>query len=143
MGFKCEPGWELFELSCYMIPEDHKNWELAENDCVQKGGHLASIHSKEENDFLLGLIGSGPIASPVSIIGGKVMTNLTLFWTDDVSGITFDYAGPGLRGQILDGYGTEDCIGLMHGGELADGTWIFDRCVNPHKYICKKALKGS
>ena len=28
------------------------NWSQAEQNCVCKGGHLASIHSEEENDFI-------------------------------------------------------------------------------------------
>ena len=139
LGSKCEPGWEMFEQSCYQIPDDHKDWASAENDCVQKGGHLASIHSKEENDFLLRLVGSGPISSPVSIIGGKVKIDQSFFWTD---GTEFDYSNWQL-GQPQRPYGTQNCIGLLPGGEVADGTWILDGCVNSHKYICKKAFEGN
>ena len=28
------------------------NWSQAEQYCVYKGGHLASIHNGEENDFI-------------------------------------------------------------------------------------------
>ena len=32
-------------------------WQFSENECVAKGGHLVSIHSSDENDFLVGQIG--------------------------------------------------------------------------------------
>jgi hypothetical protein len=31
------------------------HWIEAENDCTTAGGHLASIHSQAENDFIHGL----------------------------------------------------------------------------------------
>ena len=139
VGSKCEPGWELFQMSCYKIPEDLKNWESAENYCVQEGGHLASIHSKEENDFLFRLEALSPISSPVSIIGGKVKPDQTFFWSD---GTEFDYSN-WQPGQPQGPYGTQVCIVLLPGREVADGTWIVDRCDNPFKYICKKPFEGN
>ena len=32
-------------------------WQFSENECVAKGGHLVSIHSLDENDFLVGRMG--------------------------------------------------------------------------------------
>ena len=36
----------------YSISNTKKTWQEAEKDCVSNGGHLASIHSKEENEFI-------------------------------------------------------------------------------------------
>ena len=36
----------------YFFGIEEKEWEAAENDCVTRGGHLTSIFSREENDFL-------------------------------------------------------------------------------------------
>ena len=33
-------------------------WADAEADCVARGGHLASIHSEDENDILFELAGA-------------------------------------------------------------------------------------
>ena len=49
---RCEGQFLYFGRSKYFIPGSKKTWEDAEDDCVSNGGHLASIHSKEENDFL-------------------------------------------------------------------------------------------
>lgn len=43
---------------CYMfITEPAYGWQFAENDCATRGGNLVSVHSDDENDFLLGRIG--------------------------------------------------------------------------------------
>ncbi|PAV78331.1 hypothetical protein WR25_24763 [Diploscapter pachys] len=57
---KCDNGWKFFQTSksCYFVGHN-KNFEDAEADCVSKGGHLASIHSQEENDFLCKLVKTG------------------------------------------------------------------------------------
>jgi hypothetical protein len=33
-------------------------WAEAEKDCINKGGHLASIHSADENSFIRSLYSS-------------------------------------------------------------------------------------
>ena len=54
-AFECLPGWIEFESHCYLpktSPQDQTSWQGAENDCKIYGGHLASIHSAAENDFI-------------------------------------------------------------------------------------------
>ena len=36
----------------YYFSSQTKTWQDAENDCVARGGHLTSVHSQAENDFL-------------------------------------------------------------------------------------------
>merc|ERR1712227_853186 len=53
---RCESDeWESFKTNCYFHSSEFKGWEDAESDCRQRGGHLTSIHSDEEHDFLSGL----------------------------------------------------------------------------------------
>ena len=141
IGSDCENGWESFKMGCYKIPADFNNSTSAENDCVQKGGHLASIHSKEENEFLLRLIGpaDSPNHAPIMIVGGKVNNDQTFFWTD---GTKFDYSY-WQSGQPQHPYGTQDCIFMMPGGDASDGRWILERCDMPSRYICKKSFEGN
>ena len=134
----CEPGWESFDMSCYRIPSEgpqYRNWTSAENYCIERGAHLASIHSDEENDFLT------PYArdAPFVFTGGQRTTENSFSWTD---GKTFDYEHWEV-GQPMDGY---DCIGLMHypGNHPSNGKWGVFPCDSPHdRYICKKPLKGN
>ena len=59
---RCKKDWYLFKNMCYMKSDDansssYKSWHEAENSCMQMGGHLASVASREETDFLKQLIG--------------------------------------------------------------------------------------
>jgi hypothetical protein len=53
----CPSGWTLFNSYCYLLVPASANatWANAEQDCYSKGGHLASVHSTEENTFLINL----------------------------------------------------------------------------------------
>jgi len=60
----CPTGWEKFEGRCYLFPgTTYGSWDSAETICVGKGGHLASVHSYAEMDFIwnLSLSSTGPI----------------------------------------------------------------------------------
>ena len=49
---ECPLDWAKFERSCFQYFPTYMNWVAAEMKCIAFGGHLASVHSKEENDFL-------------------------------------------------------------------------------------------
>ena len=57
----CPDGWAELGGHCYLLIKTETpthNWQDAENDCILRGGHLASIHSKAEGDFIIELDGS-------------------------------------------------------------------------------------
>ena len=58
-GVKQSGNAGCLDSSCYRVFKSKLSWQDAENYCVREGGHLASIHSKEENDFV------AKLASPV------------------------------------------------------------------------------
>jgi len=49
---KCPAGWSKFGTNCYLFSSATPTWSAAENECIRQGGHLASIHSKAEQDFV-------------------------------------------------------------------------------------------
>ncbi len=55
----CPDGWKEFGGHCYKLFSDALWWEAAENYCQDLGGHLTSVHSQAENDFLQELKASG------------------------------------------------------------------------------------
>jgi hypothetical protein len=48
----CPSGWQEFRGHCYLLGAKVATWADAEKDCINKGGHLASIHSADENSFI-------------------------------------------------------------------------------------------
>ena len=48
----CPCAWPQFGTHCYRYFDHQTTWSDAEATCVAEGGHLASIHSKDENDFI-------------------------------------------------------------------------------------------
>ncbi|XP_063172809.1 brevican core protein [Candoia aspera] len=49
---KCQPGWDNFQGFCYKHFSTRRNWEDAETQCRNYGGHLASIMTPEEQSFV-------------------------------------------------------------------------------------------
>jgi len=53
------PGGPQFDGHCYVLMDVTKlSWQDAEHLCVYLGGHLASIHSVPEYDFVFNLVKS-------------------------------------------------------------------------------------
>lgn len=50
----CEPGWEKFQSFCYRHFTESQNWEAAEQHCRMCGGHLLSVMTPEEEDYISG-----------------------------------------------------------------------------------------
>ncbi|XP_044127920.1 brevican core protein [Bufo gargarizans] len=49
---KCLEDWDTFQGFCYKHFYDRKRWEEAETHCREYGGHLVSIVTPEEQDFV-------------------------------------------------------------------------------------------
>ncbi|KAK0067567.1 lymphocyte antigen 75 [Biomphalaria pfeifferi] len=48
-----ETGWLYYDGYCYYLSEDSKIWMEAQDVCRSKGAELISLHSEDENNFLL------------------------------------------------------------------------------------------
>ncbi|KAJ8029241.1 Brevican core protein [Holothuria leucospilota] len=49
----CPMYWTEFNGNCYLyVGTPASNWKRAEEYCVNGGSHLASVHSKEEDDYI-------------------------------------------------------------------------------------------
>ncbi|KAM8735488.1 brevican core protein isoform 3-T3 [Acanthopagrus schlegelii] len=48
----CEPGWEKFQGFCYRHFTKRQSWEAAEQHCRMCGGHLLSVMTPEEQDYI-------------------------------------------------------------------------------------------
>merc|ERR1712048_830362 len=74
----CEAGWTEFGGKCYKYFAETKTWGDAQDQCVQNGAELVSIHSAEENVFVAGL-SSGP---KLWLGGKRDCSDCDLYWTD-------------------------------------------------------------
>lgn len=45
--------WKTFQGSQYVYIKQHATQASAERDCVSMNGHLVSIHSRAENNFVV------------------------------------------------------------------------------------------
>ncbi|XP_053288176.1 brevican core protein [Pleuronectes platessa] len=49
---ECEPGWEKFQSFCYQHFTKRQSWEAAEQHCRMCGGHLISLMTPEEQEYI-------------------------------------------------------------------------------------------
>ncbi|XP_048374137.1 snaclec macrovipecetin subunit beta-like [Sphaerodactylus townsendi] len=60
----CDHGWIQYKDACYLPELQHKkSWDSAEEYCVGQEAHLASVHSSEEDNFILHLMGNAKLRS--------------------------------------------------------------------------------
>ncbi|NLT10558.1 MAG: protein kinase [Ruminococcus sp.] len=79
---------EEFDGHYYMYFDSHMNWKDAEAFCVEKGGHLVSVNSKDEQKFIEELA-SDKSEFGVWIGAYRVKDDMdTWYWTD---GTDFDF----------------------------------------------------
>ncbi|XP_054575292.1 C-type lectin domain family 4 member A isoform X3 [Eptesicus fuscus] len=50
----CPKNWKPFNLNCYFISNDTRNWTESKNNCSAMKSHLLVINTKEEQDFIIG-----------------------------------------------------------------------------------------
>ncbi|KAM9339745.1 uncharacterized protein ABDE67_015460 [Symphorus nematophorus] len=55
----CPDDWHLFNDSCYFISRTTRDWPESQSYCQSQGGHLAIIHTAEEQTFLWNLLSRG------------------------------------------------------------------------------------
>ena len=129
----CPSSWETFTIGssskCFKYFTTPRSPAAAEESCQALGGHLASIHSLEEHNFVTGMA-----SSDIFWIGGvDVNNNGTWEWTD---GSSFDYsnwrAGQPNGGEYYIAIG--DAQG---GGDWRD--WIEGA---NEDYVCQLGLGG-
>ena len=133
----CPADWAVLGSNCYKAFDSKGNWQDAENHCQGQGGHLASIHSKEENDFVAGL--AKPSDEEPWLGGTNEKSQGSWVWSD---GSPFSYTAWG-PGQPDNAGGREHCLETNWWGA---GQWNTFDCSSTvssthhaQKFICKIA----
>ncbi|XP_069120617.1 macrophage mannose receptor 1-like isoform X2 [Argopecten irradians] len=133
-----DPGWSLYNGSCYMSSPSSGDsalvdWYDAGQYCMGQGATLASIHTLDENNYVLSLISKASLTSVW--IGYNELGATTYTWSDG-SLVDFDFWG---NGEPNNAFGAEMCVSVSVYG----GTWNDDNCGQEKGFICKKSLSGS
>eukprot|EP00057_Strongylocentrotus_purpuratus_P001368 XP_001198502.2 PREDICTED: echinoidin [Strongylocentrotus purpuratus] len=153
----CPKLWTGFRNHCYRFFSHELNWLAAENFCRNftvpslgewgevtrtRSGHLVSIHSQPEQDFVTALYESsrkkGDEYAGHWFGLHDTSTDGTFEWTDGTT-VDFTHWKPGQPDNHPNTVGNENC-GVMrsrYGNEWQDG-----QCVQPsysliHYFICK------
>ncbi|XP_011471889.1 neurocan core protein [Oryzias latipes] len=123
----CEHSWRKFHGHCYRYFSRRHTWEDAEKDCREHSGHLASIHSEAEQNFIRGL------SHDNTWIGLNDRTVEDDFqWTDKM-----DLQHENWRENQPDNFfaGGEDCVVMI---AHENGKWNDVPCNYNLPYVCKK-----
>uniref|UniRef100_A0A914NYH4 C-type lectin domain-containing protein n=1 Tax=Panagrolaimus davidi TaxID=227884 RepID=A0A914NYH4_9BILA len=125
----CPQGWSFYNFTGFCYSVFHNQNEIgAEQVCKREGGHLASIHSQKENDF----IGNLPFQAGHIWIGlYTIDQNANWLWTDET---LFDYSN--WKSGEPNSPGIENCVEM-------DGSYpyTFNNVVCGKVYtnfVCKK-----
>uniref|UniRef100_A0A914DI12 C-type lectin domain-containing protein n=1 Tax=Acrobeloides nanus TaxID=290746 RepID=A0A914DI12_9BILA len=53
--FTCDSGWTYFSVTnaCYKVHVENLSWTDAQQVCVNEVSNLTSIHSEDENQFII------------------------------------------------------------------------------------------
>ncbi|XP_068507708.1 secretory phospholipase A2 receptor-like isoform X1 [Syngnathus scovelli] len=124
----CNDGNFLYGDHCYNYQKMDKSWGEAEGFCAARGGHLASVHSKEEAQFVY-----DHSQSQRSSFVGLKNTTTDYGWSD---GTAFDYKG---WENNTTKNTTGKCAFLNSVGQLSACP-----CTEGRPFVCKTAkLRGS
>jgi hypothetical protein len=134
------PG-RVFAGSCYQFVGELVTWPVAEQRCVDAGGHLASVESFQENAFLAGWpaeLGLAPGSGVGIWLGGTdAVVDGNFQWSSN-SPMGFTSWAPNQpdNGPDANGVGV-DCI-----EKRADFTaaWYDRRCTELMRYVCETPL---
>ncbi len=132
----CISPWTSFGNHCYLLVTDVKTFDEAEQYCqglsrLGRPSHLASIMSKEENDFLrlLATPKNGGVYR-LTWFGNRRNPNTGSFaWIDSSPPMTYTNWGPN---EPSDDAGTEDCVEMYE-----SSVWNDKTCTESRRFICK------
>ncbi|XP_066910705.1 macrophage mannose receptor 1-like isoform X2 [Clytia hemisphaerica] len=116
-----------FKGNRYFISSAKKNWYDAEKFCATFDGHLTSIHSKEENDYIYNQLVKRKIKHPFAGLNDQKQEGKWV-WSDgsEVDYLAWSHREPNnLR--------NEDCMHV----KWKSTKWNDIKCMNKYQFVCK------
>ncbi|XP_041634971.1 ladderlectin-like [Cheilinus undulatus] len=121
----CPSGWSEYKGRCFLFISTKETWADAEKDCLNRGGHLASVHRSSEHNFIRTYILGIAHSSPLTWLGGSEQEG-TWFWSD---GTSFDFTY-WAKGQPDD---SGSCLVMNY---RDDRKFDDERCSNKKPFVC-------
>ncbi|PFX30431.1 Macrophage mannose receptor 1 [Stylophora pistillata] len=131
----CPAGWEKFDKHCYLFRDsDLQPWTAARLKCLNQGGNLVSITSRQEQDFITYHYRRNS--------AGKIWIGLNdrslergFEWSDGSPVAYLNW----LPGEPNDNTAMENCIEMWPPSR----GWNDQSCADRRGYICKQPLECS
>ncbi|KAG7491157.1 hypothetical protein MATL_G00000040 [Megalops atlanticus] len=120
----CPAGWSTFGSRCFLFVRLRKPWTQAELHCNRQGGHLASLHSFQEFQFVRSLTHQG------AWIGGTDSYTEGHWQWSDGSGFYYTQWNSGEPNNAL---GKEHCLCINYKGTSG---WNDYFCTHRYPFIC-------
>jgi len=130
---QCPSGdWSVFGSACYRLFDTKKSWDEAENQCIGEDGHLASVHSQQEHDFIVSL------SSEPLWLGAKndLSSEGAWGWSDGSCWLVTAWSGGEPNG---DG-GGQNCVetNYVRRSVIQTKKWNDVQCEKKLGFVCKK-----
>ena len=126
--------WTVFNYSCYKFFDHPVQFDIADNNCLNHNGHVASINSMDENEFMTELVDKDIW---LGLTVGSVNDTAVVSWLD-TSPVTYtNWSGSDPTHQHA------GQIGIVRVGGGKTGGWelVSDKASFP--YVCKKGRRKS
>ena len=134
----CADGWKAFESSCYIFIPNKVEWSAAQKECSDMNSDLVSIHSEEENNFVMTLQGDPPSVRNTWLGGQR--DGKHFYWPDG----EFDYKAWD-ENEPNELHGMEHCIEMYSKPQNPSKhkKWNDIRCNEQNSFVCKKKKGGN
>ncbi|CAH1775812.1 unnamed protein product [Owenia fusiformis] len=133
----CAPdndNWKYYDGNCYFISDtvhdERLSWHESESRCQENGGHLLSIHSEQEERFIIGQLEIDYFGRDIWIGLNELDLQHGYRWSDKSP---TDYINWNTN-EPNDHDGAERCVVFL----TRTGKWNDDLCSVINGYICKK-----
>ncbi|KAL5010617.1 hypothetical protein ScPMuIL_012922 [Solemya velum] len=118
-----------YDASCYLFVDDKKNWNEADDFCIQNGGHLVTVHDRFIQSFLASQLFSRTDDHWIGLSG-----NDTYKWRD---GSTVDFTHWARNYPVSD-QGSCGAMVIEH----PIGFWKTLSCLEEKPFICEFTREG-